>query len=128
MNTTLFSIRLLHSPHSLLHSLNRVFFVVCALFTATASKAEAEFTFTLIADSAGAFRDFDTSSFSLNVSGTVAFFAFLDTGAIYRSLALLAPGNDGLNRHQHCHQQIRHGMLSLIGPSHTSWAAFNRSG
>ena len=56
--------------------LSRAFSIVCLLFTATAPKAKAEYTFTLIADSAGAFRDFRTEPFpSINAAGTVAFIA-----------------------------------------------------
>ena len=56
------------------------FFIVFVLLTATAAKAKAEYTFTLIADSAGLFRDSGFASPSLNATGTVAIFAFLDNG------------------------------------------------
>lgn len=71
MNTDLFSVRRLRQ-------------FVCLLCTAAAAitpKAEAEYTFTLIADTAGAFSDFaPVPSPSLNAAGTVAFIAKLDTG------------------------------------------------
>ena len=54
---------------------------LCALMGAAAPEAKAEYTFTLIADSAGAFSNFGSySSPSLNSSGTVAFYAALDNG------------------------------------------------
>ena len=58
----------------------RRFLIVCALFAATAKKAKAEYTFTLIADSAGPFGSFDFDSSSLNAVGTVAFRAILNAG------------------------------------------------
>lgn len=61
--------------------LSRAVAIVCVFLTATAAKAEAEYTFTVIADSAGLFRDFSFDSPSLNVAGKVAFNATLDNGA-----------------------------------------------
>ena len=74
MNTTFHLIRPLSSR------LGGAFLIVCALFAATATKAEAEYTFTLIADSTGVFSDFFFPP-SLNPTGTAAFFAALDDGS-----------------------------------------------
>ena len=60
--------------------LSGALFTVFALFAATATKAEAEYSFTLIADSAGPLGSFDFNSPALNAVGTVAFRASLDTG------------------------------------------------
>ena len=61
--------------------LGSAFLVVCVLFTATAIKAEAEYTFTLVADNTGPFSDFGAvPSPSLSALGTVAFNATLDQG------------------------------------------------
>ena len=58
------------------------FFIVCLLFTATAAKAKAEYTFTLVADTAGPFSNFYFPSPSLSAAGTVAFAANLDSGRL----------------------------------------------
>ena len=61
--------------------LNCAFLIVCVLAGATATKAEAGYTFTLIADSTGPFSDFGVvPSPALNALGTVAFAARLDAG------------------------------------------------
>ena len=56
------------------------FEILCVLVAATAAKAEAEYTFTRIADSAGPLADFHFASPSLNATGTVAFLGTLDNG------------------------------------------------
>ena len=56
--------------------LNCAFLVGCVLVGAIATKAEAEYTFTFVADSTGPFSGF--SPVSLNASGTVAFSAKFD--------------------------------------------------
>ena len=55
--------------------------IVCLLVAAAATKARAEYAFTLIADSMGPFGDFYFDSPSLNAAGTVAFVARLDNGS-----------------------------------------------
>ena len=60
--------------------LSAAFLIGCVLFAASATKAEAEYTFTLIADSTGVFSDFFFPP-SLNPTGTAAFFAALDNGS-----------------------------------------------
>ncbi len=60
--------------------LNCAFLIACVLVGAIAAKAKAEYTFTLVADSAGPFGTFDFDSPSLNAVGTVAFRATLDAG------------------------------------------------
>src|SRR6476660_3067402 len=76
MNTTFPTARPLRSR------LSGAFLVVCVLVAAPATKAEAEYTFTLIADSTGPFKDFGAvASPALNAVGTVAFFANLDNGS-----------------------------------------------
>ncbi len=80
MKTTFPSIQPLRSRQFLLRDLSRAFLIACLLITAT--KAKAEYTFTLIADSTGPFGNFGTTSpVSLNASGTVAFSALLDNGS-----------------------------------------------
>ena len=60
---------------------NGAFLIAYLLVAGAATKAEAEYTFTLIADSTGPFMDFSvTPAPSLNASGTVAFVARLDAG------------------------------------------------
>ena len=64
-----------------LSRLIRAFLVGYVLLGATAAKAEAEYTFTLIADSTGPFSDFGVvPSAAINALGTVAFVARLDAG------------------------------------------------
>ena len=53
---------------------------VCMFVAMAAAKAQAEYTFTLVADSAGPFSNFYFPSPSLNAAGTVAFAADLDNG------------------------------------------------
>ena len=54
-NTTFPSIRPLRSRRN---RLSGIFFIACALAAAIATKARAEYAFTLIADSTGVFSDF----------------------------------------------------------------------
>ena len=75
-----------------LRHLRVAFFGPCVLIAAIPAKAEAQYTFTLIADSTGPFRDFGSEpSPSLSEAGTVAFVANLDDGSfgVFR-------GNGGL--------------------------------
>ena len=82
MNTTLHSIRCLLLSSRLLRSLRGACLIACGLIVATATNAKAEYTFTLVADSAGPFRNFYFPSPSLNAGGTVAFAANLDDGRL----------------------------------------------
>ena len=78
MNITFPSIQLLRLQFNRLRG---VFLLACMVVAAAATKAEAGYTFTLIADSTGPFRDFGAvPSPSLNAVGTVAFNASLDNG------------------------------------------------
>ena len=79
MNTTFPSIQPILSWRSRRSRLIGAFLVAC-VFTAGTAKAEAEYTFTRIADSAGPLADFHFASPSLNATGTVAFLGTLDNG------------------------------------------------
>ena len=71
--------RPLHFQRCLLHRLRGFLFPLCAFVAATVTKVEAEYTFTLVADSTGPFSDFGVvPSPALNASGTVAFVARFD--------------------------------------------------
>ena len=81
MSAILPSIRPRRTRPSPFNHLSSAFFVLGALLATAAPKAEAEYTFTLVADSAGAFSNFGSvPSPSLNSTGTVAFYAALDNG------------------------------------------------
>ena len=82
MNITSPSIRHLGLLRCRRSPLSGAFFILCVLFAATAGNVKADYAFTLIADSMGAFKDFGTvPSPSLNAAGTVAFVANLDNGS-----------------------------------------------
>ena len=72
MNSPFPATQPLRSRCCLIRGLRRFLFTLCAFVAATVTKAEADYTFTLIADSTGPFSQFGTS-FSLNSVGTVAF-------------------------------------------------------
>ena len=60
--------------------LNCAFFIGCVLIAATATRAEAGYTFMLIADTTGPIKAFNpVPAVSLNASGTVAFVGRFDT-------------------------------------------------
>jgi hypothetical protein len=59
---------------------NGALLIACVFIGAATTHANAEYTFTLIADSTGPFKDLDGSSLSLNSTGTVAFRTTLDSG------------------------------------------------
>ena len=81
MNSTVPATRPLGSRRCPFHRLRSFLFPLCALIAAAATKAEAEYTFTVIADSNGPFSNFGAvPSPSLNATGTVAFQAYLDNG------------------------------------------------
>ena len=82
MNTTFPLVRHLLSMRAMLRNTSGALLVVCTLVGATAAKAKADYTFTLVADSAGPFSNFYFPSPSLNATGTVAFAANLDSGRL----------------------------------------------
>ena len=82
--------RPLHFQRCLLSRLSVALLTLGALFAATVSKTEAEYAFTLIADSTGPVSEFGYFP-SLNSTGTVAFRAWLDNGS-----AGVFSGNGGL--------------------------------
>ena len=81
MNATLSSIRRLRPRRSTRLRLSSFFGILCVAVLATApGTAQADYTFTPIADSTGPFSSFGIPP-TLNATGTAAFFASLDNGS-----------------------------------------------